>query len=389
MKALIAGAGVGGLTAALALRRIGWDVEVMERAARMEPVGAGIQISPNGYRVLSALGLGEAARAVSHEPEAIQMRMGVSGRRLVDIPLKGEAERRWGAPYLQCHRADLIALLADALGPDAVRLGAEIVDFNEREDGVCVALAEGGTRSGVLLIGADGLRSTVRELMLAPAPARFTGAVAWRAVVERARLGEVHVPPGACVWAGEGRHAVTYPLGRDGALVNFVGVVEEEGWRSESWSEPGAREDVAKIFEGWTPLIGAIIEAAPAFNRWALFDRPPLQRWTSGRVALIGDACHPMAPSLAQGACQAMEDAWALAAALEAGDLAGLSRYERVRKPRTTRAQREALANLRRFHKRSPLAKAAGYAPIWAMGRFAPGFFHRRMDWLYGFDVTR
>lgn len=389
MKAVIVGGGIGGLTAALALRRRGWRVEVLERAARLEPVGAGLQISPNGYRVLAALGLGDAVRAVAYEPQAIQMRMGRSGRKLFDIPLGSESGRRWGAPYLQVHRADLIDALRAALPETAVRLGTEVEGYEQSEGAVAAAVSGGGAVDADLLIAADGVRSAIRERMLGAERARFTRCVAWRAVVPRERLAGFDAPPGACIWAGEARHAVTYPL-RRGELVNFVGIVEADDWRGESWTEPGDRAELARIFEGWSPLIGAIIAEAETLNRWALFDRPPLARWSDGRVALLGDACHPMAPSLAQGACQAMEDAWVLAECVADGaSPEALRRYEFRRKARASRVQREAAANVRRFHRRGALAQALGYAPIWMMGALAPGFFHRRMDWLYGEDVTR
>lgn len=388
MKAIIAGGGVGGLTAAHAFRRIGWDVEVFERAAAIEEVGAGIQISPNGFRVLDALGLGAAVRGAGFAPEAIVMAMGRSGRRMVEIPLAGVAEPRWGAPYLTIHRADLIAALAAALPPGVVRTGAEVVGYEEMGDeadgGVSARLASGETVRGDLLIGADGVRSTIRDLLLGPESPRFTGCVAWRAVAAADRLGAA-VPPGPCVWAGEGRHAVTYPLA--GGRVNFVGIVEEpNGWRGERWTEPGDPATLRALYGDWAEPVSSLVRAVEAPFRWALFERTPLPRWTGAHVALLGDACHAMLPSLAQGACQAMEDAWTLAACAGAPD--GLTRYFGLRAARTARTQREAAANVRRFHKRGPLAKALGYAPIAAMGALAPGFFLRRMDWLYGMDVT-
>lgn len=397
MRAVICGGGIAGLTTALCLHARGWDMTVLEQAPTITEVGAGIQISPNGFRVLVALGLGDEVRRMAYEPEVIEMRMGVSGRRLMSIPMKAIAAARWGAPYLQIHRADLINALRDALerrAPGAIRTGVTVTGY-ERTGDSAAALTGDGAVEGDLLVGADGVHSAIRTTMLGPEAPRFTGNVAWRAVVPRDRLTGIDIPPGACIWAGEGRHAVTYPL-RKGEVINFVGIVEHDAWRSESWTQTGRREDALADFAGWSPLVTALIAEADAHFRWALHDRPPLTRWSDGPVALAGDACHPMLPSLAQGACQAMEDAWVLAAMLgEGGAESGvgvipdaLKSYEQQRKSRTARIQKGAADNARLFHKRGAAAQLLGYGPIWAAGRIAPAVIHGRNDWIYGHDVT-
>ncbi|MEM8753829.1 MAG: FAD-dependent monooxygenase [Pseudomonadota bacterium] len=393
MKAVVVGAGIGGLTAALALRRVGWEVELLERAEAVAEVGAGIQLSPNGTRVLSALGLGPAIEAVAYEPDRLEMRLGPSGFRVFSLPLGAEMRRRYGAPYLQVHRADLVDVLVAALAeaaPGAVRTGVAVTGYERGPKGAA-ALTAGGAVEGDAVIGADGLRSTIREAMLGAERPRFTGAVAWRAVVPR-EAAPADLPTGACVWAGPARHAVTYPL-RRGELVNFVGIVEESGWETESWTEPGAPEALAAEFEGWAAPLAGLIAAIKAPFRWALHDRAPLPRWTDGPVALLGDACHPMLPSFAQGACQAVEDACALAGALgPLEDVAGvdkaLARYAARRAPRTSRVQAAALGNLRLFHRRGRLAQALTYGPAFAAGLAAPAILRRRYDWVYAHDET-
>ncbi|WP_340109437.1 FAD-dependent monooxygenase [Pikeienuella sp. HZG-20] len=385
-RALIAGGGVGGLAAALALTRAGWDARVFERAAAIGEVGAGIQISANGYRALKALGVAEEIRAGAFAPEAVIMRAGRSGRRLVEVPLGEAGAARWGAPYLQVHRADLIETLRRALeraAPGAVRTGAEVAGYETGPDGAALRLASGETVEGALLIGADGIRSTIREAMLGPEAPRFTGAVAWRAAIPRAALEGAGIEPAAVIWAGRGRHAVTYPL-RGGTLLNFVGVVGEDDWRGESWTEPGDPARLRAAFAGWAAPLTRLIDRIEAPFRWALFDRAPLPRWSDGRAVLLGDACHPMPPSLAQGACQALEDACALAARLGpgAGDIpAALRAHYAARISRVSRVQREARANLRRFHAGGLERAAAG-----AAGAAAPWWFARRLDWLYRGD---
>jgi salicylate hydroxylase len=392
MKALIAGGGIGGVTAALALLDAGIDVELYERNGALSEVGAGIQISPNGVKVLDRLGLSEALDAVAFRPEALEMRIGRSGARIFSIPMREEAVRRYGAPYYHVHRVDLLKLLAEALrsrAPNAVRLSKEIQSYAQTATGVTITFTDGARAEGDVLIGADGIHSRVRAQMLGDTPARFTGNTAWRVVIPAAKVRDL-VPPTACVWVGPGRHAVTYYL-RRGELVNFVGVVEREDWRNESWTERGDKADLIGDYQGWAKPIVRVIEQAGDCYRWALFDRDPLAKWSEGRVTLLGDACHPMLPFLAQGAVMAIEDAWVLSRRLKAATEipAALAAYEATRKPRTSRVQKGARAQMGLYHKRGLSAQLATYAPMWLAANLTPSIVHTRNDWLYAHDVVR
>lgn len=393
MKALIVGGGIGGLTAALCLADAGVAVELYERSTAPGWTGAGIQISPNGVRVLSRLGLKPALDDVAFRPEALEMRLGRSGTQLFAIPMRDEAVRRFGEPYCHIHRADLVAVLADALGaraPGAIRLGKAAQSFSQSASAVELTLSDGTSASGDVLIGADGIHSLVRTQMFGQAQARFTGNVAWRVVVPAASLAADLIPPTACVWVGPGRHAVTYYL-RRGELVNFVGVVERDDWQHESWTEQGSLADLAADYAGWAKPITSLIAQATEAHRWALFDRDPLPSWSEGRATLLGDACHPMLPFLAQGAVMAIEDAWVLSRKLQiAADIsAALRDYETARKPRTARVQKGARRQMGLYHKRGMLDQFATYAPMWLAARLTPGIIHSRQDWLYGVDVTK
>jgi len=387
MTAIIAGAGIGGLTAALTLHHHEIAATVVERAEALRPVGAGIQLGPNAMRILGRLGLEPAILAAGVQPETLTLRDGRSGRALAGMPLGKAARARWGAPYVTIHRADLVAVLAEALQDrvsGALRPGAALTGYRSDANGLRVQLADGTTIDGTLLVGADGIHSVVRSIMLGPEAPRFTGHVAWRAVVPADRLARHRPPPGITAWLGPRRHAVTYWL-RGGTLVNFVGVVERDDWREEGWTIPGERDEVLADFAGWDQRLLTLIGAADDHFRWALYDRRPLARWQDGRAVLLGDACHPMLPFLAQGAAMAIEDSWVLAELLAKPDTdipTALAGYQARRRPRTSRVQTEASRNGTAFH--DPAASfglALGSVASAAQG--GRGLMQRRMDWLY------
>lgn len=392
MKVIISGAGVGGLTAALCFLQHGAEVAVLERAPALGEVGAGIQVPPNAMKVFQALGVDDALADIAFRPEALEARMGQSGLKLFNIPVANAAIDRWGAPYLHIHRADYIAVLHEALrakSPDALHLGAEIVGFQQTANAVSAQLADGRHINGDVLIGSDGIHSPIRAAMLGDDKPVFTGNVAWRAVVPMEKLGNLAPRPTACVWMGPGKHCVTYRL-RRGELANFVGVVERDDWTIESWNERGTKAEALADFDGWHPTITRILNEAEELYRWALFDRAPLAKWADGRVALMGDAAHPMLPFMAQGAAMAVEDAWTLAQQLALTENAprALQNYQSLRLARASRVQALSRANAKTFHKRTRLNQLGTYGPMWLAGKLVPTAIHARQDWLYGHDVT-
>jgi len=392
MHVLVVGGGIGGLTAALALEKRGHKVAVAEQSGVIGEVGAGLQLSPNAMKVINALGVGARVMMDAFRPQAAEMRWGKGGAKIFDFPLRKAAVNRWGAEYIHVHRADLIQALKEELlarAPDALLLGRRFEGYENRGDRIVAHFTGGETLEADLLVGADGIHSAVREQMLGPDAPRFTGCIAWRATAPVTALGGKTPPQTACVWAGPRRHAVTYLL-RRGSLVNFVGVVEHKTPGEESWTATGAKEQALKDFRQWHPSVRAVIEAADTMNRWALFDRKPLEKWSDGRAVLLGDACHPMLPFLAQGAAMAIEDAWALAACLaaEADVPAALTAYEARRKPRVSKVQAGARSNAKLFHRGNPLSRAGTYVPMWMAAQAAPGFILSRNDWIYAHDET-
>jgi len=395
MKVLIAGGGIGGLTAALCCLHFGHDVTIFEKATDFGEIGAGIQVPPNAMKVFEALGLGEKIAENAFKPEAIEARMGESGRNIFTIPLMGHSLERWGSPYLHIHRADYIKALKRAVlmrAPDAIYWGASVDQYHQLDDHITVNLTDGRMFSGDVLIGADGIKSIIRAQMLGPDNPVFTGNIAWRVVVPVEALG-THAPnPTACVWMGSRRHGVTYRL-RRGELANFVGVVEQKNRLQEGWTERGSQDELLSDFKDWHPVITKLIEAADpnTLFRWALFDRAPLSHWTDGRAVLLGDAAHAMLPFMAQGAAMAVEDSWVLAREISQSNRSlqeSLQKYQNYRFKRTTRAQYGSRANMKTFHQHTPFGRLKTYGPMWVAGKFAPVIIHKRMDWLYSHNVT-
>jgi len=385
---LVAGAGIGGLTTALALARSGFRVVVCEQAQELSEAGAGLQLSPNASRLLIELGLGDALHPHIVAPDHLSIRRGRSGDELARMKLGREIAFRYGAPYWVVHRADLQAVLRDAVlaHPDIVlQLGARIHDLAVHQNGVTVQVRRGdrmGEERGLALIGADGLWSQTRRLLGETAAPRFGGRTAWRATVPAAAMPESFRAPAVHLWLGRGAHLVHYPV-RAGALINIVAIVGD-AWQGEGWSAPGSRDELLRRFGklSWGGAAQSILQAPDSWLKWALFDRPPLRRWGQGSATLLGDAAHPMLPFLAQGAAMAIEDAMVLADCLAASPddaPVGLRRYEMLRHGRTARVQRAARFTGEMYQLDGPLAFARNTL-LRGMGDES---LRARYDWLY------
>jgi salicylate hydroxylase len=354
MQAIVVGAGIGGLTVALALRAAGLDVVVYEQADALREVGAGIQLAPNATRLLHRLGLADALAGVGVKPDAIEHKRWQDGRILLRQPLGAMCEKTFGAPYYHLYRPDLLGVLADALPAGTVQLGHRCVALAQDADAVTLTFDNGDTARGSVVVGADGIHSTIRALVLGPESPRFSGSIAYRGLVPAERVAHLRLPRYSNGWLGPDRHFVHYFVGAGARLLNFVAIVPARDWRIESWSATGEVADALAEFDGWHPTVRTIIAAADRTHRWALYDREPLETWSVGRVTLLGDAAHAMLPFMAQGACQAVEDAVVLARCLTgAGPDAvadALRQYEALRKPRVWDVQRASWRNATTYH---------------------------------------
>jgi 2-polyprenyl-6-methoxyphenol hydroxylase-like FAD-dependent oxidoreductase len=337
LKVLIAGGGIGGITAMLALRQRGIDVQLFEQAAAFRQVGAGLQVSSNAARILLKLGLGEALKRVATYPEGRDYRGWDTGERLYYTPLGQKAEAHFGAPYYAAHRAELLDVLLSGLGERGCRLGSRVTRVDQDQGGVSLTLADGSAAQGDILIGADGIHSTVRAQLFGKELPRYTGNVAWRGLVPAERIAHLDLGSVVGVWMGPNRSIVQYYVSA-GKTFNWIGISRSSQPAQESWLAEGRAEDALAEYDGWHSTIRTIIAETPKILRQALYDREPLPDWQVGRVVLMGDAAHPMMPFYAQGGAQSIEDAYVLAGCIaEAQDrpLDALARFVRMRQPRT------------------------------------------------------
>lgn len=352
LQVAVIGGGIGGLSAALAMLKVGCDVHVYEAAPKFGEIGAGIQVSPNASRLLYRLGLKDAMDAWGVRPAAVHQRRWDDGRTLQRAPLGPDVEAAFGAPYYHFHRGDLAALLAAALPAERAHAAHRLVDIEEKSERVIARFANGASIEADVIVGADGIHSRVREIIFDPEKPRFTGCAAWRGLVPAERIAHLEIEVASHLWMGPGGHCVHYWVSGK-RMMNVVCIVEHGNWTRESWTDKGSVDEVLARYEGWHATVRSLIGAFSETFIWALHDRAPLPSWSKGRITLLGDACHPMLPMAAQGAAQAIEDGAALAALLEAipDDVPGaLARYETVRKPRATRLQELSAVNRKRFH---------------------------------------
>ncbi|MGH1368962.1 MAG: FAD-dependent monooxygenase [Maritimibacter sp.] len=387
----VLGAGVAGLAAARALALRGASVRVLEQASEITEVGAGLQISPNGVRVLDALGLGEAARAAGMRAQAVVLADGLTGRQVLRMDL---AKRRAGQAFLLLHRADLIELLRKGAMDAGVHIqtSAQVTAVEVHKDHGRYTLSDGTSQSTRFLVGADGLHSVLRQAINGRRDPFFTQHVAWRALVPaegcamRGEQGGDTIE--ARVHMGPKRHLVTYPL-REGRLINIVAVEERTAWAEEGWTHRDDPENLRAAFAGFGSEVRELLARVETVHLWGLFRHPVANQWHKGAGVILGDAAHPTLPFMAQGAVMALEDAWVLADCLTVAGLEdGGALYQARRRHRVERVINAANGNARNYHHANPIARAIGHNALRVFGQIMPEQVIKRFDWIYDFDAT-
>jgi salicylate hydroxylase len=390
-KIVIIGGGIGGLATGLALLQNGLDVEVYEQSSELKEVGAGVQIGANGTRVLHALGLKAVLERSQVIPAGKEARLWSTGERWKTLDLGSIALERYGSPHIMMHRGDLHAALVDAIReikPDVLRLGQRCVGLAPSRESVEVRFADGKTTAARLVIGADGIRSKIREILFGADAAKFTGCVAWRGLIPMQELPRHLARSVATSWLGPAGHVLHYPV-RSGKLMNFISFVERSDWQVESWTMPGTTEELANDFRGWHADVQAMICKIEVPYKWALWVRDPMRCWSKGRVTLLGDACHPTLPFLGQGAVMALEDAYVLARCLRkysADHAMAFGRYEHARMDRTAAVVRAAAETRRRAFD-TALVDAEG-AAAYLQREWHQEPVMARYDKVYAYDAT-
>jgi salicylate hydroxylase len=315
MRVLIAGGGIGGLTAAIALRHHGIDALVLEQAKVLTEIGAGIQIAANAAIVLRELGLESAMHAVGVKPQSYDYRDLRTGKMLYQAPLGDEAASRYGAPMYNIHRADLIRILSDAVPPEAKRFGARVVEMSQDSGGVEVKLADGNSLRADALVGCDGIHSVVRQHLRGPENKHFANILMWRSLIPAERLEGLNLPERGNYWFGPGRTLITYWV-RPKNLYSILASVPASEVTRESWDESGDISEMLRSFDDAEPRARAMLEQCQSAFITGMYYRDPIDSWSTGRITLLGDAAHPMVPFLAAGAGQSIEDAWTFARVL-------------------------------------------------------------------------
>jgi salicylate hydroxylase len=389
-KVAIVGAGIGGLTAAIAMHRRNVDVVVYEQSPQIAEIGAGVSLSPNAIKAVRALGLDGEIAAIGFESDNQIVRAWDTGDILSKVFRKGVYQKEFGAPYLSVHRADLVEVLRQQLPDNVIHLDARCTEVETGDNGARACFAGGEKIEADLVVGADGIRSVVRQSLFGRDAPLFTGSVCWRGLVPLDAFPPGLISTDLTLYMGPRSHVIHFMV-RRGTLINFVAHVETDSWTQESWTQECERSEVMETFAGWHEPLLRLLGSSDRYYKWALYDRDPLESWSKGRVTLLGDAAHAMLPHIGQGACMAIEDGYVLA------DLVSqhpdnlneaLRLYERLRVPRTRRAVLEARARGKEMHLTSRWAQIKRNVRMALQHRLGGDKTGLKLSEFYDYDVA-
>ena len=387
LKVAIVGGGIGGIAAALALQRAGIEAEVYEQASRLGEIGAGLNLSPNALKAFRMLGFEQEAIAAGWQDENQSTRSWRTAFPISQQPRRNTTNL-YGAAYLTMHRADLQNMMLERVKGNTLHTGKACVEAGNTDEGAYAKFVDGDSIEADLIIGADGIRSVVRDSLFGSQPPHFTGCVCWRGLVPIEAVANIPYVKDLAAWWGPHGHVVHYRV-RRGELVNFVAHYDSDAWTEESWTRECTRDELISTFTGWNSALLRLFELSEHYYKWALYDRDPLPQWSKGQVTLLGDAAHPMLPYLGQGAASAIEDACILARVLARGDAPVpqmLQRYEALRKPRTTRMQLGSRERAKENHLTSPVSRMMRDAKVAFRSRFGADRSIFKAAWIYEYD---
>ncbi len=389
-RIVIIGGGIGGLAAALALEQRGAEVIVTEQLSQLSEIGAGLNLTPNAIKAFRALGLEDRINAIGAGSEFLVIRSWKNGRYISRVR-RGDLREKFGAPNLTVHRADLLSILANALKATDIRLGKRCVAVEARKDSAVARFADDSEIEADIIVGADGIHSAVRRSLFGADVPRFTGCICWRGMAPAEAVPHDINTTDGTMWMGPHGHVVHYPV-RRGELINIVAHFDSDAWTEESWTRECDVAEPVTAYAGWHSALTRLFPCSTRWYKWALYDRDPLEKWSKGRVTLLGDSAHAMLPYLGQGAAMAIEDGCVLAATIvrQAGDLdAALLTYEQLRAPRTKAAVLGSRARARENHLTSRFAQFKRNVVFALRERFGSDSTAFQAAWLYEYDVGR
>jgi salicylate hydroxylase len=384
----IIGGGIGGLALAATLAKLGIEFHLFERAPAFGEVGAGIQMTPNAVKVVRALGKWEELRRISFLPQSIVGRNWHSGKVAFRTPLVDECPRLYGAEFFHTHRADLHRILLSLVPSNCTTLSAQCASVTETSESAVAKFADGREFEADVIVGADGIQSTVRKGLFGEEAPRFTGNMCWRALIPLDKPNFDLVSPDSSFWLGPKGHVVTYYVSA-GRAVNVVAIREADAWVEESWNVRSSREELLAGYPNWHPNVLNLFSMAENIFKWGLFDRDPMTTWSSGRITLLGDAAHPMLPFLSQGAAMAIEDGYVLGAVLaeQAQLSSAFQKYEALRLPRTSRVQLESRKRGETYHVSSPVKRWYRDTLYRVKQMVNPQKTGIQANWVYSYDA--
>jgi salicylate hydroxylase len=387
MRIAIIGGGIGGLTAALALKQRGFEVTAYEQSSQLGEIGAGVGIAPNAVKAFRSLGLENELLAIGWTAESQIMRNGQDGRIISRQPI-ADSTAKFGAPHLTVHRADLLNVLVRALPETCIRTAARCVSVTSDSNGAVARFSDGSEIESDVVVGADGIHSVVRTSLLGPEAPRFTGCVCYRGLIPAADVPSSITMKDTVLWMGPHGHIVHYPVKR-GELLNVVAHYDSDAWTEESWTRKCNQSELVATYANWHESLLRLIQSNANWYKWALYDREPLEQWSVGRVTLLGDSAHAMLPYLGQGAAMAIEDGCVLASCLSKAKDAeeALETYEQLRKPRTRRTVLASRARAKENHLASRWDRLKRDVKIAFRNRFAKDKTVFQGEWLYAYDV--